>query len=386
LAAMKLFKLTPRTAFHFGQRSVGVEGTQVFCHADTLFSALCLTLRELEPDGRTALTGLLEQFPRQGHPTGPPPFRLSSAFPYAGDVLFFPKPLVPGKLGLTTAHEHGKTLKEVQFVSQSIFTAWLNNEALDGYLKDENLLHDGDLWVTPAEREALEVFRDKGTGNIQLWKVDTVPRVTVDRVTSRSAVYQAGQVRYRRVKLKNGELRSGLWVLVGWLDEGRDRAQIDWLAKLFTVLGDSGMGGERSAGYGQFDLEGPTDFAGFSILGLGERWLTLAPYHPCPDEVGDGGVLGEGCSYTLLLRRGWVASPEGMSLRRPLVRVLGEGSVLHHPAARARESYGDLADATPAVMEPAEGGTGHKVWRYGIAFPVPVGIPVSQEAEKEVAT
>lgn len=385
MAAIKLFKLAPRTAFHFGQRGVGVEGTQVFCHADTLFSALCLTLRELEPDGRTALTRLLEKFPRQGHPIGPPPFRLTSAFPYAGDVLFFPKPLVPGNLGLVVSQEYGKTLKEVKFVSQGIFAAWLNNDALDDYLKDENFLHSGDLWVTSDERETLEVFRDEATGKVQLWKSEPVPRVTVDRVTSKSTVYQAGRVRYRGVKLQDGELRAGLWVLVEWPGEEPDKAQLDWLTKLFTVLGDSGIGGERSAGYGQFDLEGPTDFAGFGLHGLHERWLTLAPYHPRSDEVGEGGVLGEHSAYTLLIRRGWVGSPEGMSLRRPLVRVLGEGSVLHHPAAGARESYGGLADVTPAVMDPAKGGTGHKVWRYGIAFPVPVGIPVSQRGE-EVAT
>ena len=411
MAAMKLFKLAPRIAFHFGQRGVGVEGSQVFCHADTLFSALCLTLRELEPDGSTALTRLLEQFPRPGHPMGeglrPSPFRLTSAFPYAGEVLFFPKPLVLGNLGSAMRQEHGKTLKEVEFVSQGIFTAWLNNEALDGYLEDKNLLHGGDLWVTPAEREALEVFRNEETGKVQLWKSDPVPRVTVDRVTSKSAVYQAGRVRYRRVKLEDGELRAGLWVLVELLDDeflssfppkacpevapltGRrvwgDEGGAGWLTKLFTVLGDSGIGGERSAGYGQFDLEGPTDFAGFGVQGSGKRWLTLAPYHPRPDEVGTDGVLGEDCAYKLLIRRGWVASPEGMSFRRPLVRMLGEGSVLHHPVAGARENYGDLADATPEVMDPAKGGTGHKVWRYGIAFPVPVGIPVSQRDE-EVAT
>jgi CRISPR-associated protein Csm4 len=381
LAAMKLFKLAPRTAFHFGQRGVGVEGTQVFCHADTLFSALCLTLRELEPDGSAALAALLEQFPRLGHPTAPLPFRLTSAFPYAGDVLFFPKPLVPGNLKPEASQEHGKTLKEVKFVSQTIFTAWLNNEPLDDYLKDENFLHGGDLWVTPAELKELEAFRDVETGEVQLWKSDPIPRVTVDRVTSKSAVYQAGRVRYRRVKLENGELRAGLWVLVDRLDD----EQLDWLTNLFAVLGDSGIGGERSAGYGQFDLDDPTDFAGFGIQGLGERWLTLATYHPRPDEVGEDGVLGKGCSYKLLLRRGWVASPDGMSLRRPLVRVLGEGSVLHHPKAGERKSYGDLADVTPEVMDPDKGGTGHKVWRYGIAFPVPVGIPVPPETE-EVAT
>ena len=116
MAAMKLFKLAPRTAFHFGQRGVGMEGTQVFCHADTLFSALCLTLRELEREGSAALTRLLERFPRQGQPADSPPFRLTSAFPYAGDVLFFPKPLVPGNLKPAVGQEHGKTLKEVQFV------------------------------------------------------------------------------------------------------------------------------------------------------------------------------------------------------------------------------------------------------------------------------
>ncbi len=384
MAAMKLFKLAPRAAFHFGQRGVGVEGTQVFCHADTLFSALCLTMRELDPGGSTALTGLLERFPRQGHSTGPPPFRLTSAFPYAGDVLFFPKPLAPGKLTQETSQDHGKTLKEVEFVSQGIFTAWLNNEALDGYLKeDENFLHGGDLWVMPAERQTLEAFRNEDTGQIQLWKSDPVPRVTVDRVTSRSAVYQAGRVRYRRVKLeKDSELRAGLWVLVDRLGD----EQVGWLTNLFTVLGDSGIGGERSAGYGQFDLEGPTDFAGFGIQGRDERWLTLAPYHPRPDEVGADGVLGEDCAYKLLIRRGWVASPEGMSFRRPLVRMLGEGSVLHHPVAGARENYGDLADATPEVMDPAEGNTGHKVWRYGIAFPVPVDIPIPEKKDEEVAT
>jgi len=386
MAAMKLFKLAPRAAFHFGQRAVGVEGTQVFYHADSLFSALCLTLRELEPDGNGALNKLLEQFPRQGRPAKPPPFRLTSAFPYAGQVLFFPKPLVPGNLGSATRQEHGKTLKEVTFVSQGIFGAWLSNTPLDSYLKNENFLHDGDLWLTSDERQALEDFRDEETGKIVLWKEATVPRVTVDRVTSKSAVYQVGRVRYRRVKLKNdAELRAGLWVLVDWLGEGADEAQVQWLTKLFAVLGDSGMGGERSAGYGQFDLQGPDDLASFGIPELGERWLTLAPYHPRPDEVGEGGVLGQGCSYTLLIRRGWVASPEGMSYRRPLVRVLGEGSVLHHPTAGARESYGDLADVTPAVMDPEKGGSGHKVWRYGVGFPVPVGIPILQDDE-EVAT
>ena len=71
-----------------------------------------------------------------------------------------------------------------------------------------------------------------------------------------------------------------------------------------------------------------------------------------------------------------------MSYRRPYVRVLSEGAVLHHPSHGAQNSYGDLADVTPTVMDPDKGGDGHKVWRYGIAFPVPVGIPVAGGAQE----
>jgi CRISPR-associated protein Csm4 len=381
LTAIKLFKLAPRTALHFGQRGVGVEGTEIFCRADTLFSALCLTLRELDLEGGDSLSELLGQFPKGDGVTGSPPFRLTSAFPYAGDVLFFPKPLVPGRLDKEDEEEHGKTLKGVEFVSQDIFVSWLNDEPLSGYLVGSNFLHGGDLWVTPAEREVLEVFCDE-SGEIRLWEIDTVPRVTVDRVTNKSAVYQAGRVRYQRVTTDESDYRAGLWVLVEWPEGDPGGVQASWMQNVLSVLGDSGIGGERSAGYGQFDLEGPTDFTGFEIQGQGERWLTLAPYHPCPDEVGEEGVLGAHCAYMLLIRRGWVGSPEGMSYRRPLVRMLGEGSVLHHPAGQMRMSYGDLADVTPAVMDPASEGAGHKVWRYGIAFPVPVGIPISEDEEE----
>jgi CRISPR-associated protein Csm4 len=386
LTAIKLYKLAPRAAFHFGRRGVGVEGSQVYYHADSLFSALCLTLRELDPEDSAAVTRFLDPFPRAGGPDRLPPFRLTSAFPYAGDVLFFPKPLLPARLAQEVtqeeakAQEHGKTLKSVDFVSQALFSAWLNHQPLGGYLDSANLLHGGELWVTPAERERLEVFRDGLGGEIRLWEVDAVPRVTVDRVTNKSAVYQAGRVRYQQSS--DGEHRAGLWVLVEWPGGDPDKATLATLTETFKVLGDSGLGGERSAGYGQFDLEGPSDFDGLDIQGLGERWLTLAPYHPRRNEVGGGGVLGEHCAYALLIRRGWVASPEGMSYRRPLVRMLGEGSVLHHPAAGPRESYGGLADVTPEIMDPDEGGAGHKVWRYGVAFPVPVGIPLG-DPEKE---
>jgi len=372
---MHWFRLIPRTALHLGRRGVGLEGTEIFCGADTLFSAFCLTVRHLQGDD--ALAALLERFPHQGGLNPLPPFRFTSAFPCAGDVRFLPKPLTPAHLSREAVEQYGKRLKEVRFVSLPLFTAWLNGDPLDAHLAAENFLQGGSLWVTAAERNSLETFRNPRTGEIELWRVDGVPRVTVDRVTSRSAVYQAGAVRYRRVRSGVGEVTAGLWLLVEWLQEPNP-AEVEQFRRLLIALGENGLGGERSAGYGWLDVKGPHDFPGFPIQEPGKRWLTLSPYHPRPDEVGPGGVVGEGATYALLLRRGWVTSPEGMVLQRPAVRMLGEGSVLHHPEGRARPGYGDLADVTPGAL------TAHRVWRYGIAFPVPISASLDRLAERPI--
>ena len=63
MSAIDIYKLVPHAAFHFGLRGVGVEETAFFCPADTIFSALCLMLRQWEPDGSQALEARLESFP-----------------------------------------------------------------------------------------------------------------------------------------------------------------------------------------------------------------------------------------------------------------------------------------------------------------------------------
>jgi len=57
-----------------------------------------------------------------------------------------------------------------------------------------------------------------------------------------------------------------------------------------------------------------------------------------------------------------MSSPDAGNLRRKTVRMLGEGAVLH--ALPERAGYGALADATPDAF------SAHRVYRYGLAFPV----------------
>jgi len=346
------YPLQPHAPFHFGVRGVGVEATTLTARSDSLFSALCITLREMY--GEVELTGFLDRFPTREQPDRRPPLLLSAGLPYAGDVRFYPRPLLPlpGLEGIPAEQKHQK---KINFVSETIFRDWVaGGDVLKHYnrSKNNNLLHGGRVWVTADERAALsksERFLDEDTGQIRMWTVGDVPRVTVDRISSSSSVYQAGQVRFAP--------GAGLYLLVVWWDdEWRDRF---W--ELLQVLGDAGIGGERSSGYGLFTPRRPFP-VDLPDVEETARWMTLSSCWPLP---GQEGILGPGAAYHLENRRGWMDSPDGRNLRRKSVRMLEPGSVLC--TLPGQTIYGGLADVTPDIF------TTHPVWRYGLALPVGYG-------------
>lgn len=336
----QVFYLEARSPFHLGERGVGLEGTSVVARADTVFSALCVTYREWY--GVEALENdFLEAFRES------PPFLLSSAFPYVmlsdGPLRLFPRPL-----GAPPGLEEDnfatlKKIKKIAFVSEVIFNRWVTGDPLP--VENIVLLHEGRVGVTQEESDALHEALDPDDENrIWLWRIDEVPRVTVDRVSSASAVYRAGRVRYA--------LGGGVWVGFRWHGDGWSEI----IEGLLHILGDAGLGGERSAGHGQFSLMGS---GSMDLPDAAERFVTLSPYWPQPDEVTP--ALGEGSSYSLLLRRGWMGSPDGRALRRKAVMMLGEGSVLNMPSS---PTPGGLAIVTPGILST------HEVYRYGYALPV----------------
>lgn len=338
------YPLRPRAPFHFGVRGVGVEATALTARSDTVFSALCITIREL--GDLAELERFLQQFPTRQEPNRDPPLLLSAGLPYADSVRFYPRPLLPVP-GLEGDPAEQKAQKKITFVSETIFKDWVTGADLLPHYTRANLLHGGTVWVTADERtELADQFFDPETAKVKMWTVDDVPRVTVDRATSASAVYQAGQVRFAP--------GAGLFILVLWHDDGwRDRF---W--DVLLALGDAGLGGERSSGYGLFTPLETQSLDLPDVIGA-TRWVTLASYWPMP---GQEEVLKPGAAYDLGLRRGWMGSPDGRNLRRKGVHLLEPGSVLRTVPECA--VYGGLADVTPEVFN------AHTVWRYGLALPV----------------
>ncbi|MGC8785144.1 MAG: type III-A CRISPR-associated RAMP protein Csm4 [Armatimonadota bacterium] len=327
-----LYRLHFRSPLHIGERGVGLEETRTCVPADTLFSALCTAWRWLY--GIDSLQSeLLAAFVHGENP----PFLLSSTFPFAGKILFFPKPIVQ----VDVPEGYRRKLRASKYWSQSVFARWVQGQSPDyePLAREEEPL----FWVLEEERDALEPFVDEETGSVRLWKEGVVPRVTLDRITSASQIWFFGQVAFRQ--------SAGLWCAIRYR-EAQWRSRVEACLRL---LGDSGLGGERGAGFGLFEVS-VSENVSLPEVEEAEYMVSLSPC--CPDGDQWNALFDTRCGYDLLPRRGWVGSPEGGNFRRKTVWMLKEGSVLRKAGGTV---VGRLVNVKP---DPCP----HDVWRYGYAF------------------
>jgi CRISPR-associated protein Csm4 len=336
---MELYKIIPRAPFHFGERGIGQEETAEFPHSDTLFAALISAWRLMY--GPERFEELVEGATRFA---GTPPVRISSAFPYIGDVCFLPRPAIP----LEGEDGDRKRGKRVAYVS------WRRAEDLAGSevpptVQARDTVMSGRLWVHPREkRSILTTLGVDDASEVQAWsqaEAEAMARVTVDRADCSSALYYQGMVHFAE--------GCGFYLLA----EVADQAYRGPLEDGLEFLGEQGLGGRRSVGLGQFELEKGTSEALGVPPGRENYYWLLSLYHPTREEVRDRGVLS-GARYLLITRRGWIYSPDDASQRRRAIRMLAEGSLLPKPA------MGNVVDVQPA------GGFPHAVWRSGLALTV----------------
>ena len=361
-------RLAPRGPCHFGGRGVGMEHSEVGLPADSLFSALCVTLGENA--GGDAVEALLARFP-MAETLAEAPFRLTSLMPYAGDTYFLPYPMIgPPKVTGADDLRRRKEFKEIAWVSEAVFRHLACGKSPTDAVANNGrpiTIHGGKIWVTEAERKTLLVFeaRNAETNVVEkpvLWRTDRRPRVTVDRVTSASAVYSTGATEFNHAGVGDQHVTAGLYTVIEWLDA--DDALRSQIKAAFEALGAAGIGGERSSGYGQFEL-GWEPLSAWEVAadeGTCSYFTTLAPYLPARRE---SQAIGAGARYEIMLRRGWLSLAGYQNLRRGTARMIADGSVLCWPTDC--EPVGTLTDVTPGPLDVAGG---RRIYRYGLAFPV----------------
>ena len=362
MPTLTVYPLSFAGGLHIGGQGGKLEESGVTLPADTLFAALVDAHRRSGGDPQALAAPFVAAPPD-------PPFLLTSAFPYAGAVRFFPMPVDLTRLVTPEA------LRRVRYLSEGLLRQALDGEMLDGWLFPEEqfaepqtgaALQGGQFWLKVEETANLPIEMQRNEGQrhaLPMLPVATtarVPRVTVDRLSHSSTIYHAGRTTFAA--------GCGLWFGVHWRDrerriEGSPLTYAEAVAQALALLADDGLGGERTAGYGAFRLGVP---AAVDLPDPAEgrsTWL-LSRYHPA--SVGElAGLRDPHAAYQLVKAGGWLRSYDYPAVRRRRLTLLGEGSLVPLPGLVA----GDVVDVRPRYPQ-AESPFPHPVYRYGLALGV----------------
>lgn len=310
-----LYKLNFRSPVHIG-RGQSITETDTRIEADQLFSAFCHGYLKLF--GKDKLKKLFDEIP----------FKISSTFPFFDNNYFLPRPA--GIPALEDPENEGERLG-VDYFDLSSFTKLIKGEKVA--IKKGKLIQNENVFISKNVEVAF------------IWKVMEDPRVTLDRSARNSAIYHVGKVTFSK--------KSGLYFLADCNKEWAEKIE-----NVFELLGDVGIGGERSSGYGQFKLEKKEVELDIPKIQEVDWFTTLSPYLPAKDEI-----YGKESFYRLIRKSGWIYSSKAKDLKKRPVRYFGTSSTFPEKGQKGR-----LVDVSPNNFS-------HKVYLY--ALPFKVGLEVN---------
>ncbi|MDI6769881.1 MAG: type III-A CRISPR-associated RAMP protein Csm4 [Anaerolineales bacterium] len=328
-------------SFHFGLHGMGQEETSARMPSDSLFAALVARL------ARSEGTQAVEEFcrPFVGHA---PPFLLTSTFPLAGDVRFFPPPLSTRRPPDKTDVD-AKSFKRVLYVSEQLYRRLLDGAVLADLIGGAKKLQAEKVWLSEDELKRLPAARR--TDGAKLWEVEQRPRVTLDRASQASTLFFTGQVTFAE--------GCGLWFGIRWLNA--DEKLRSTVHKLLDDLSDAGLGAERNSGLGAARI---VEMGMLKLPDPAGKWTNLSRYLPQADEME---ILShKDSAYTLQSVGGWLDSPSRTGQRRKTINILAEGSVF---GCLPDAIPGQVADVRPTYKTDADP-LGHPVYRSGLALAV----------------
>jgi CRISPR type III-A-associated RAMP protein Csm4 len=272
-------------------------------------------------------------------------FRVSSAFPFFEDELFFPRPncRIPKISGIPDDRQ-GKPLKRIQYFGQGAFERLIGGDVSP---IEESQLMGGGLFVSD---------RRTNMGDRAVYQRNVRQRVTVPAPGE-----AADPVPFYFEQLYFGS-GCGLWFMLE--GESTTAHQVE---RVLVELGQSGIGTDRSVGHGQFEVEGPLPLS-LRVPDRPSHQVALSMFCPEPEFV-EGDCLPRS-SYRIEKRGGWLANPANMGntgLRKRSVYMFSEGSVF--PIDRS--AMGKVVDLRP---ETPPGAVDHPVWRDGRPILIPASL------------
>jgi len=315
-----IYKLSFLGPVHFSSDPLSLRKTEVILHSDTLFSAIV--------NAYLHLYKVDESFFRN------PPFTVSSAFPFYKDKLFVKKPFLKLNISEDEREKFGKKIKKSKFISMKLLEKLFSQEEIS--ISEESFLDGG--FISLAKNSDFPIDEP-------IYKEFERPRATISGINKSTIFYTSV------VKFSNN---AGLYFLVSFKEKSFKKK----FDSAMYLLGDMGIGGERSNGCGLFTVTS-SEFENPFLRG--EYFMNLSLYHPTKREV-DSGIL-KNSHFDLITRQNWIFSKRAYPLRSKSVRMFVEGSVFKSTGIEE----GDIVDTTPEIVSQT-GKIKHRIYRNGKLF------------------
>lgn len=289
MSKYRIIKMCNMSPIHIGTGKDNYDSSAGELHSDTLSAALAAI--RAQQGKNSDVEEFLESF------------ALSSAFPFWQDTCFLPKMQGLLDVKMTDAEEHRvrKQLKQVRHIESSLWGRIAKGESLP--LSEIKL--NGQFMTAP------------GTSTGKIYVSEVRDRVTVPRLENADATPFSFEWRYFNPQ-------GGLYCIV---DTKGDDGLFDEIARLFKVLGLTGIGSDKSVGGGLFDVEiGEIELP---QVADSNAVMLLSSYIPA-DEAELKSLNLIDSRYVLMKRGGYIAGSRHEQLRhlrKNSIYMFGAGSV-----------------------------------------------------------
>jgi CRISPR type III-A-associated RAMP protein Csm4 len=326
-----IVRLRPLGPWRSGPDSGSRSRVDPVFHSDSLYSAVTAAMASL---------GRLEEWLDATARATSAAVRFGSCYPYANERLFAPPP----RNVWPPAPSTKVRWKGARFVPLDVIDSLLCGDPVDE-----------EAWVVDGMSECL-----MPSGSVGPFRIGMRTAAGVDRLGVGVSPHATACVEFSP--------DAGLWALVSFSSEETREQWFGPVRNALRLLADSGVGGERSRGWGSFAEPQFTDGDLSALLtprasGLSSEamepksyWL-LSLFAPASSDQ----VQWDRGSYGLVTRSGRVESPAGSGQLKKELNMIAEGSVI----VAANSVDGAATDVAPD-------GFPHPVYRAGFAVAVPL--------------
>lgn len=310
---VKLYKLIlrPKSPLHIGNKEGIYNTSEYVIHSDTLFSGIINCFSMLY--GKDETDNLIEDFLN-----GRIPFKISSVMPYCDGVYYVFKPFSMN-LAKKLSTDDYKLIKKVRFIPEDTL--------LKRHLPIDDFKISGQFLV-PIDKDEAKI------------KQKETARIAVDCITHMTNIFYFSQSVF--------EENTALWF---YLDVSKDFE--NKIKSSIKLLCDEGIGGDRSVGFGHFDLA-IIEIQSINLSAFND-FVSVSLYSPKNDSE-----IEAIKDYEIVDRAGYLYSVyDRKDIKKKRTKALLEGTTF------TKIVGGSIFDVTPNAYDT------HKVLRYALSYLLP---------------